>query len=217
MPETNFSIKEALSFGWYKMKSHFSILIGIVFLQFFIYFSFSFFERMIQEIDSVFIALLVYFIYLFVSTVINMGIIKISLKIHDNEKIKSDDLIASYPLFLTFMIASIISSLLIFFGLIAFLIPGIILAIKFFFVDYLIVDKKLGPIESLKKSWQITKGNKWNLFLFILLLAFINILGFICLIIGLLITIPTTLMATAFVYRKLLTQVEAIQTGRALL
>ena len=92
------------------------------------------------------------------------------------------------------------------------IIPGIIWAIKFQFYDYLIIDKKLGPIEALKKSAVITKGAKGNLFVFGLLLGGINLLGAICLLIGLFAAIPTTLVAKAFVYRKLLAQVEVPET-----
>jgi len=47
--------------------------------------------------------------------------------------------------------------------------------------------------------------------LFDLLLGLINLLGAICLLIGLFATIPTTMVATAFVYRKLLAQIEVAQ------
>ena len=40
-------------------------------------------------------------------------------------------------------------------------------------------------------------------------LVLINILGFICLMVGLFITVPLSMLATAFVYRKLLLQSKA--------
>lgn len=54
-----------------------------------------------------------------------------------------------------------------------------------------------------KKSSLITRGVKWDLFLFDLLLTLINFLGTLCLLIGLFATIPTSMMTTVFVYRKL--------------
>jgi uncharacterized membrane protein len=83
------------------------------------------------------------------------------------------------------------------------IIPGIILLIRLSFFDYLIVDKNSRIVESLKKSWEITKGNTWNLFLLYILLGLINLLGFFALIIGLFWSIPTTMIAETFVYRKL--------------
>lgn len=61
-------------------------------------------------------------------------------------------------------------------------------------------------MEALKRSAAITKGALWNLNLFDSSLVLINILGIICLLIGLLVTTPTTMVALAFVYRKLLVQ-----------
>lgn len=217
MDKEKFSKREAISFGWYKTKSNFKILIAILFLQIFISYFSSFISNLSKESDSLFLFLTFYLIILFISLTIRMGIIKITLKIHDNEKPEFKDLVNYYPLFLNYLIASIISGIVIFFGLIFFIIPGIILAIKLFFFSYFIVDKKAGPLEALKKSWQMTKGKKWNLFLFFFLLMLINILGFLCLIIGLFVTIPITLMAIAFVYRKLLTQAEVVQAGQTLL
>ena len=65
-------------------------------------------------------------------------------------------------------------------------------------------------MDSLKKSSVLTSGIKMNLFLFALLLVVINIAGALALIIGLFATIPTTIMATVFVYRKLLSQAPGI-------
>jgi uncharacterized membrane protein len=92
--------------------------------------------------------------------------------------------------------------------MILLIIPAIIWGIKFRFFSYFIIDKGAGPIEALKRSSSITMGAKWDLFLFGLLLIGINILGFLALVIGLFATIPTSMVAIAFVYRKLLTQAE---------
>jgi uncharacterized membrane protein len=83
------------------------------------------------------------------------------------------------------------------------IIPGIILSIRLSFFDYLIVDKNSRIVESLKRSWEITKGSTLNLFLLYLLLGLINLLGVFALIVGLFWSIPTTMIAEAFVYRKL--------------
>ena len=58
----------------------------------------------------------------------------------------------------------------------------------------------------------MTNGEQYrDLFLFGLLLDLINLLGAICLLIGLFATFPTAMVAMAFVYRKLLVQIEITQ------
>jgi uncharacterized membrane protein len=71
------------------------------------------------------------------------------------------------------------------------------------FVPYIVIDRGLGPIEAMKESWRVTKGHKWQLFLLFLALIGLNILGAIALIVGLLVTIPITMLAAAHAYRTL--------------
>ena len=111
-------------------------------------------------------------------------------------------------MFFKYLIGSILYGLIVFAGTILLIIPGIIWGIQFCFYDYFIIDKGLGPIEALKRSSAITRGVKWDLFVFSLILLGINLLGALCLLIGLFATIPTTMVAIAFVYRKLLAQAE---------
>lgn len=138
------------------------------------------------------------------SMIIGMGLIKICLRFCDGEKGEFSDLFSCYPLFFKYLVGSILYGLIVVVGLILLIIPGIIWAIKFQFFDYLIVDKGLGPIDALEKSSEITRGVKWDLFIFAILLGIINLLGLLCLLVGLFVTIPVTMVAIAFVYRKLL-------------
>lgn len=82
------------------------------------------------------------------------------------------------------------------------------MTIKLQFYSYFIVDKNAGPIEALKKSWAITRGVKWDLFLFGLLLGLITLAGLLALVVGLFVAIPVGLLANTYVYRKLLARAE---------
>ena len=107
-------------------------------------------------------------------------------------------------IFVNYIIASIATGVVVIVGLILLVIPGIYLAIRLQFYKFLIVDKgDIGPIESLKESWKMTKGYAWNLFLFLILIALLNILGVILFGVGLFVTIPISLLSYAILYRKL--------------
>ena len=138
------------------------------------------------------------------SMIIVMGVIKICLRFCDGEKGEFSDLLSCYPLFFKYLVGSILYVLIVAVGLILLIIPGIVWAIKFYFFDYLIVDEGLGPVDALEKSSEITRGVKWDLFIFGILLCIINLMGFLCLVVGLFVTIPVTMVAIAFAYRKLL-------------
>lgn len=199
-----FSIKEALSFGWGITKSNFWFFVGLLLIIWSISLVYSLIESQIREQYTLsFIVNLALFI---LNIIIAMGVIKITLKFHDGQKGKIADLFSCFHLFFKYLLGSVVYGLIVLAGLILLIVPGIIWAIKFQFFGYFIVDKKLDPIESLKQSAKITKDAKWTLFLFGLLLGLINFLGALLFLVGLFATVPATMMARVFVYRKLLSQ-----------
>ena len=137
-----------------------------------------------------------------------MGLIKIVLEFVDGKKPKFSDLIYYKPV-VKYFVGTTIQGIITVVGFILLIIPGIIFSVRLQYVSYLIVDKDLGPVEAIKASWNITRGNTWNLFFFGILIGLINILGLLCLVVGLFITVPLSALASAFVYRKLLLQSKA--------
>lgn len=134
---------------------------------------------------------------------LEIGLIKIVLKLVDGQKAEITELWA-YPQYLLRMVgASIVYGLIVVAGFILLVIPGIYLALRLQFYSYYIIDKNAGAMDSLKMSWKATTGNMINIFLFMLLLVALNILGAIALLVGLLITIPVSFVAITLLYRKL--------------
>ena len=197
-----FIISEAVQFGWNTTKSNIGFFIGIVIVAGLIQYIPDTVAAII-EVDTSFQSLIIRIASYVLSAIIVMGLIKICLRFCDGEKGEFSDLFSCYPLFFKYMVGSILYGFIVVVGLILLIIPGIIWAIEFYFFDYLIVDKGLGPIDALEKSSEITRGVKWDLFIFDILVGIINLLGLLCLLVGLFVTIPVTMVATAFVYRKL--------------
>ena len=208
METKNFSKSEAIRFGWDTAKGNFFFFLALSFI-------------MLLVVAPPLIAVqlfgggsLVPFLLIItsfgLSIIMQMGYIKILLKFVDNKKGELGDLFSCTHLFVRYVLASSLYFLIVFGGLLLFIIPGIIWAIKFQFYPYLIVEKSMGPIEALRKSSKITQGVKWNLLLFSCVVALVNMGGSLA-VIGSLWTVPTTMVATAFVYRKLLNQAEGAQ------
>ena len=222
MKKQNFSISEALQFGWNTIKSNlgffivlFLIAIGaIIIIPSLILGSITILleicgiptheSSVIRPILMIIDVLAILFIY----QILFMGFLRITIIFCDNEKSEFRDLFSCFPLFFKYLFGLILYILIVSVGLILLIIPGIIWLLKFQFFNYFIIDKKLGPIKALKGSAKITKGSILKLFLFSLLLLCINILGFLCFFIGQFATIPMTMVAIAFVYRKLLSLIE---------
>lgn len=145
-----------------------------------------------------------------ISFIIQIGIIKIAFDLYDGKPANFSNLYTQYALGLRFYVASIIYGVMVLAGLVFLIIPGIYLAIRFQFYSFLIVDKNEEIGSSLSKSSKLTQGVILNLFLFVLSLIVINIIGVLLLGIGLFVTIPTSMMAAIYVYRKLLSQTPGI-------
>jgi hypothetical protein len=206
MKKPQFSKKEAIKFGFAVAKSHILFFIGLLIIVVLVSAITSALKNEVQKVALASLALTL--IQYVVNTVVAMGIIKISLEFVAKRKPKILDIVYYKPI-VRYALASIASGFIAFVGFILLIIPGVILAVRLQFATYLIVDKNLGPIEALKKSWNITRDNTWNLFFFGLLIGLINILGAICLVVGLFVTVPLGMVATASVYRKLLLQSES--------
>jgi uncharacterized membrane protein len=206
MKKTQFSKKEAIKFGFGTAKSNILFFIGLLIIVVFVSAITASLRIGVQK--SVLAYLVLSIVQYVVNIIVAMGLIRISLEFVSKVKPKLLDIVYYKPI-ARYILASIIQGIIVLVGFILLIIPGIILAVRLQYASYLIVDKNLGPIEAIKTSWKITRGNTWNLFFFGIILGLINILGILCLLVGLFITVPLGMLATTFVYRKLLLQSEA--------
>ena len=78
-------------------------------------------------------------------------------------------------LIIKFGIAWLLQTLIVYFGLVLFIIPGIIWGLMFCMTLWLVVDYQLDPIAALSSSRFLTRGIRWRLLLFYLALVGIGI------------------------------------------
>ena len=199
-----FSKKEALAFGLEITTGNFAFFLGLMAL--FVAFSFSvglvssYFDQKEILIGS----LIIFIISVIGGTILEMGILLITFEFYDQKKPQYKDILIPKHYLLRYLIAKIAYNIVIFVGFILLIIPGIIWSLKYKFVRYLIVDKGMSIKEAFTESSRITSGSKWNIFWLGLLILFINIVGVLALGVGLLLSVPVSVMAYTYVYRKLL-------------
>lgn len=214
-----FSIKESLKFGWEITKSNFWFLVGVLAISFLVSIVTNILQQSVIALtkQSLFLfgvaAVAIFVASMIAQLVINLGLLKIAINFADGVKSDFKELFSQYKVIWRFLGASILYGLIVLGGLILLVVPGIIWAIKFQFYQYFIVDKNSGIKESLRLSAQATQGVKWQLFLFVLSIILLNVLGALALMVGLLVTIPVTMVAIAYVYRKLSSQMEIPATS----
>jgi uncharacterized membrane protein len=208
MKAKRFSCSEAFKFGWDTVKSNLAFFIGLMVVYSLIIYVPAGIAGALKK-NSAPLYVLIKIIASIINAIVNMGLIKIILNFHDEKHTRISDLFSCANLFFKYIFGSILFGLIVAAGTLLLIVPGIIWMIQFSFYSYFIVDKMLGPIAALKRSSAITKGVKWDLFIFGLLFLGINVLGLLALIAGLLVTVPLTMLAAVFVYRKLLLAPDA--------
>lgn len=75
--------------------------------------------------------------------------------------------------FPVFLATDIITGVIVTLGFIAFIIPGIYLLFKFILAPVSSAVEKKSPLDALRRSWQLTRGNWWVLFAVFLILGII--------------------------------------------
>lgn len=138
-----------------------------------------------------------------VSIFIQIGTTNFTLKAHDDVTNAHVRDLLMLKGFWRYVGASILVFLAVIAGLILLIVPGIILALALSFVTYLVIDRGLGPVSAFKESMAITKGNRWSLFVLGLAIFGLNLLGLLALVIGLVVTIPVSMLASIHAYRLL--------------
>ena len=88
-------------------------------------------------------------------------------------------------------------------GLFICLIPLFIVSMGFAFWPLRILDGEHRVVESLRQSWEITRGYKLRLFLLFLLFIPLNLAGLLFVVVGLFITIPLSVIAMVAFYERL--------------
>ncbi len=197
-----FSIKEALSFGYKKFKQNTGVLIGILVVLFMISAVLNGLQKLTDDYAPM-ASTLFKIVALVVQLVSAMGIIRISLSIYKDFKIKFMDILSETHRFLDYMVAYFLFFFMTLFGLILLIFPGVIWASTYLFYGYILIDEKEKPIASLKRSRELTKNNRLQIFYFLLTLLGINIIGALLLGVGLLVTIPISFISMGYVYNKL--------------
>ncbi len=138
-----------------------------------------------------------------VSATLVLGLAKIYLRYRDGERPVFENLFDGLAQFHKYLGAAIIAMVAVVMGLVLLVLPGIVFLIRLWFLAFVVVDERKGPLGAIQDSWDISRGHTFDLFLLFLLLCGLNLLGLICLVVGLFVTVPISGLALAYTYRVL--------------
>jgi hypothetical protein len=224
-----FSVQESLAFGWRKTREHSGLLFQILLTLFAIQVMYAIVSRVLEGSLIGALALLALGV---ASFIVGVGFTVITLRLAQGKHAEFKEIIPPVQLLWQYFAASILTGLVImgvflgimlialaigaalgagvhglfsFFvglGVIVSVVAVIYAATRLAMVRFAVINGA-GITGSLTQSSKITKNNFWHLLGFFVVVALLNLLGVVLLFIGLLVTIPVTMIAYAHVYQKL--------------
>lgn len=195
----NLSITDALSYGWKATSKYlgFYFTLALIILLF----------NLIPSIFTVFFDNSIYTsvirgIFIILMALVTLGMVRTTLHQVDKKDTSLADLFR-LNLFGRYLAVALIYLFLVIGGLILFIIPGVYWGLKYQFATYLVVDKKLSIGKSFEESAKLVEGYEWDLLSYWLIMILLNIVGILFFVVGIVITLPVTVVGYTYLYREL--------------
>lgn len=113
------------------------------------------------------------------------------------------DLFKGFNFFVPTLVASLVISLFAFAGTLLCIIPGLVVTAMYKFTYLFIVDKRMDFWPAMQASHAVVKNDYFGFTMFLLLMVLVNILGALCCVVGIFISVPVTLAAITVAYKEL--------------
>lgn len=204
--EHSFSIQEALTVGWNMFVAHWRLFLIIQLATSCVLLLASFFVE--RTLEGTALRLFADVLRLGLQLIIGLGLMFVYLRVFDGEQTEPLDIFDPLPLFWGYAGVMILYVLGVGIGLIALVVPGIIIAAGWSLAHYIVIETNANPVDALKVSWKKTDGHKLNIILFGAIAFALNFIGMLFFGLGLLVTLPVTGLAYAHVYRYFIPKVK---------
>lgn len=102
------------------------------------------------------------------------------------------DLFKGFNFFVPALVAFLVISLFTFAGSLLCIIPGLVVAAMYKFTYLFIVDKRMDFWPAMQASHAVVKNDYFGFTMFLIVMALVNLLGVICCVVGVLVTMPLT-------------------------
>jgi hypothetical protein len=113
------------------------------------------------------------------------------------------DLFKGFNYFLPALVASLLIGLFTSIGIMLCIIPGLVVAAMYKFTYLFIVDKRMDFWPAMESSHAITKSDYFGFTMFLIVMALVDILGFLCCVVGIFVAIPVTIAAITIAYKEI--------------
>ncbi|WP_205370879.1 MULTISPECIES: DUF2189 domain-containing protein [Thermoleptolyngbya] len=132
------------------------------------------------------------------------GFYIVAFKLMKQRATTFSDFFRGFNHFLPLFLASLVTGILTLIGFALFVLPGIYLAVAWMFTTPFIVDRKFDFWDAMESSRKVISRNWFSWFIFLIVLALLNFVGFLLFGVGALVTIPLSACAVAIAYQEVM-------------
>lgn len=197
---TDLTARQVFSLGWRKVQGQLGFFIG---LQFVVSAILIILALIAERGHSRILTYLIVTFSPFISAFFGVAILNIYIMVFDGKKPTIKDLFNA-PHYWRLIWSSFLVGIVVSLGFFLLVLPGLFLAVVLTFVPFLIIDKGLTIKAAFAQSYRASVDNFGKVLAVMVLSILLNILGAIPFGIGLLVTVPVTIMVLIVLYRTLL-------------
>jgi hypothetical protein len=188
----DFDIKEILTKAWEMFKSQALFHVGYMVL-----------IAAIQAGFALYLKDFTFLYSLFLAPPLVCGFYLVANRQSQEEYLDFQNYFEGFKYWWNLVTANLISSTVIVLGIICFILPGVYLLIGYMFCLLFVIFGGFDFWTSMEISRKLVHTNWLKFFLFGLALLALNIVGFLCLVVGLFITVPMTYLSVYILFEEL--------------
>ncbi|HSF56100.1 MAG TPA: hypothetical protein VLA71_20260 [Algoriphagus sp.] len=187
-----FSIQESIIKGWELFKAQPLNSVAFTMLIF-----------TIQLISTFYLKDFSLLISILISPPLSAGFFLVANRISRGVEVQFSNFFEGFSYWGIVIVTSLVSGIIIFFGILLLILPGIYLAVAFTFAIPFALFSGMDFWTSLELSLKLITKNWWKFFGFVIVLLVFNILGLLCFFVGILVTLPISYFAIYVVFEDL--------------
>jgi uncharacterized membrane protein len=142
-------------------------------------------------------------VFYLVALIVQYGLVRAALLTTEGREVSPGDAWKDTSRLGNYIIASILVALLSMVGLILCCVGTLIVTFFAWFTPFFVIDRGMAPVDAIKASFQLVSKHIGKLILFLIVVILLYFIGGVVCFVGLLVTMPLALIATAFVYKDM--------------
>lgn len=196
------TLKQAFTFARSKLKSHFGLLSACVLTFFGAWVLLEILVVAGQKLGIVWWSV-AHVSFFFVFAGLQIGFLQICFRLYDDQPASYVDIFKNIKDGPIFFLVQLLFGVVMLFGLILLIIPGIYFRARYAFYGYFFAEERSSLQDIFRRSADISQDSMRLLFLLSITLMFLNVAGAGFLGIGLIVTVPLSTLMKTFIFREL--------------